>query len=634
MTGRPKRLATGALWILSLTAFCHAPAPLVGEESRPRCLSTLRAAHPRLLFTRDDERRVRKLAETEELLARLIEQNRLNALAVLDEAPVRHEIPDGKRLLAQSRRAIERVLALAMAYRLSGDRSFLDGAAREMLTASGFPDWNPSHFLDTAEMTTALALGYDWLFEAMEPAVRKTIREAIVRLGLSEGLKIYRAKRWWVAGENNWNQVGNGGMVLGALAVAEDEEDLAEEILEHAIASIPAGVRVYAPSGAYPEGPGYWQYGTEYTCLTMSGLTTALGRDFDLHKTPGLERTGDFHIHTIGPRGECFNYADCGVAAPPCAAMFLLSRTYGNAVWARWQRRRLEHRIPASPLRRSREERFFPLEIAWYDEAGGAAAAEELPLDIAFDSRQDIVTMRSRWDDPGAMYVGVKAGDNRTNHGHLDVGSFILDAGGVRWAVDLGADNYNLPDYFGPRRWQYHRLTNRSHNTLVVNDRLQDPNARCEVIDFQSSPERASAVIDMSDAYEGQAVRALRRVELLDRKAVHIFDELTGVDGEVRWGIVTAAKVEIRGGRAVLHEDGKMLEARILEPAEAEFRTVSTAPPTAAENQNSGTALLAIEVRPERGGTVRLRVLLQLSGTGELSVRPADSMPARASGDN
>jgi hypothetical protein len=34
-----------------------------------------------------------------------------------------------------------------------------------MLAAAAFSDWNPSHFLDVAEMTAALAIGYDWLYE-------------------------------------------------------------------------------------------------------------------------------------------------------------------------------------------------------------------------------------------------------------------------------------------------------------------------------------------------------------------------------------------------------------------------------------------------------------------------------------
>ena len=51
--------------------------------------------------------------------------------------------------------------------------------------------------------------------------------------------------------------------------------------------------------------------------------------------------------------------------------------------------------------------------------------------------------------NPQALFVGFKAGDNKANHSHLDLGSFVFDAAGVRWAMDLGADDYNLPGYFG-----------------------------------------------------------------------------------------------------------------------------------------------------------------------------------------
>ena len=44
----------------------------------------------------------------------------------------------------------------------------------------------------------------------------------------------------------------------------------------------------------------------------------------------------------------------------------------------------------------------------------------------------------------------------------------LLDAQGVRWALDLGSDNYNMPGYFGSKRWTYYRMTNRSHNTLEM----------------------------------------------------------------------------------------------------------------------------------------------------------------------
>ncbi len=567
-------------------------------------LSGLQPKHPRLLFTPADQRRTEKTAKTDRLLRQLISANQRTATAMLTQPKVRYEIPDGKRLLAQSRKCLYRVMTMALAYRLSGDRRFADAAIAEMETAAGFKDWNPSHFLDTAEMTTALAVGYDWLFDVMDGRQRDTIRQAIIEKGLKPGLKIYRSGGWWTRTDNNWNQVCNGGMVLGALAIAESEPDLASEVVRFAIDSIPRGLSVYRPSGAYPEGPGYWQYGTEYTCVTLAAMESALGHDFGFGKTPGLDLTGYFRIYTIGPTELYFNYADAHEKSSLAASMFYLSRKYDQPVFAEWHRQRLVRRLKSG---RASHGRFLALETVWYDPSGTPDVLRDLPLDKLFRSRQDVAILRDDWNDSAALYVGFKAGDNRANHGHLDVGSFVFDAAGVRWAIDLGSDNYNMPGYFGKQRWQYYRLTNLSHNTLVIGDEIQNPRAICRVTAFQSSPDRAAATVDMSNAYQDQARQVTRTVELIRRRQVRIVDRIEGAVGPVRWNLVTRAQIETQGNEAVLRQSGKRLVARIVEPSNASFQVISTSPPTSRENPNRGTRMLAITIdHPEKQQTIEV----------------------------
>ncbi len=617
-----------ALMFVTIGTMRAVPA---GDEAVDH-LATLRGEHPRLLFTALDQRRIEEQRKTDPLLARLIQQNQVNAIQMLDAPSIEYKIPDGKRLLAQSRQCIRRVMAMAMAHRLSGDTRFADAAIEEMLVAARFKDWNPSHFLDTAEMTTALAVGYDWLYDAIGPADRATIRAAIVRLGLDEGMKVYDSKGWWTRGDNNWNQVCNGGLILGALAIAEDEPKLARRVVSRALASIPRGVSVYAPSGAYPEGPGYWQYGTSYTCLTIRGLNTAVGGNFGIQDTPGLDRTGWYRIHTIGPTGQYFNYADGGAGSRLASAMFLLAEVYDEPAFAWWHRERLTAQFPPGvALAPRRLDRFFPLEIAWYDARGTTRDDGQIPLDAMFESRQDIVTVRSRWGDRDAVYVGFKGGDNRANHGHLDVGSFVLDADGVRWALDLGGDNYNLPGYFGRQRWRYHRLINHSHNTLVIDGQLQNRAAHCDVLAVTSTPSRASAIVDMTDAYKNQVASARRGIELLDRRALHVRDEIDGADGQIRWGMVSGAEISLSGRRATLRQNGKTLLAEILAPSDAQFEVVSNAPPTPAEKQNNDTRILAITLTATAERPLAISVLLQPTGGGraplKLEPRALDQWP-------
>jgi len=50
-------------------------------------------------------------------------------------------------------------------------------------------------------------------------------------------------------------------------------------------------------------------------------------------------------------------------------------------------------------------------------------------------------------------------------------------------------------------------MTNRSHNTLVIGDKLQNTAAVGKVVDFGVTPSRVHATVNMADAYKGQATR-------------------------------------------------------------------------------------------------------------------------------
>jgi hypothetical protein len=73
--------------------------------------------------------------------------------------------------------------------------------------------------------------------------------------------------------------------------------------------------------------------------------------------------------------------------------------------------------------------------------------------------------------------------------------------------------------------------------------------------------------------------------------------------------MVTTAKIELQGNRAVQTESGKRLRAEIVEPTRAVLNNESTKPPTDIENPNEGTAMLAVNV--QRQGDVRIIVLLR-----------------------
>src|SRR5687768_14972152 len=173
-------LAAALAGLLTVVASATAEAP--DQAVRVRIEQSL-APHPRLLLTRARLEEVRRAVAADPTLDAVWQTAHAQADRAL-EAPALERRVEGRRLLGVSRECLNRVMHLAFAFRMTGERKYLDGAVRQMLAVAAFEDWNPSHFLDVAEMTAALAVGYDWLHGNMDEADATTIRNAIVAKGI------------------------------------------------------------------------------------------------------------------------------------------------------------------------------------------------------------------------------------------------------------------------------------------------------------------------------------------------------------------------------------------------------------------------------------------------------------------
>jgi len=573
-----------------------------GDPESP--LAGLRAGHPRLFLTGDRLAELRARAGEDPVLAGYVARV-LERAEVLRGAPPLQRTLRGPRLLHVSRAALDRVRTLAFAWRWTGREDFAQAARQVLLDVCAFSDWNPSHFLDVAEMSHAVGLGYDWLHDWLDPASRNRIREGLLRHGLAEGRRAYARRTWWTRSAFNWNQVCNGGLLAGALAVADEEPGLAAGIVRQAVASLPAALASYEPDGAWMEGPGYWRYATSYTATALAALETALGHDFDLGERPGLAATGWFPIFGTGPSGMVLNFADSGSRARRggAACLFWLAGRYGEPALAAD-----EHALLGAGRGRPDVRH-----IAWYQSPSEATTTPR-PLDRLFRGRVPVTFLRSSWTDPEALWVGVKGGYNQVNHGHLDLGSFEFEALGVRWARDLGSDDYNLPGYWdgreGGRRWRYYRLNSHSHSVPLLDDRDQAVAGMARVLRFREGGARPGVVLELDSAYAPLAAAVRRGVALVGgRRALLVQDEFRLPEPRrLTWVMTTDASIETAGAEAVLRLEGRSLRARLLAPAGAVF-TVGSAERPPPERRNAGVRQLLVEI-PEAAGEVRVAVLL------------------------
>ncbi|MFP5209871.1 MAG: heparinase II/III family protein [Acidobacteriota bacterium] len=560
-------------------------------------LDTLHKQHPRLFLHDSDLPAIKKAIATDPFVKEQYGQLLAYGNALLNTPPDVYRIGGVEHTLLDTSRDMEsRIFALAGLYRFTGDKRYADRATKEMLAAASFPDWYPKHFLDTGEMTAALGLGYDWLYPVLSPADRATIEHAIATKGIDAWMQKLQGRG---VPHNNWTQVCNGGETIGALAIADVDPVRATEVIDHARPAIADIMKLFAPDGGFEEGPTYWGYATIYNILYIDALDSALGTDFGAASAVGFSSTGDYHIQSDGPTYVLANFGDAGSeGARPTAQMFWLARRFNKPFYneheldvARTARladhpRRTEHE-GGSARRGVHHDRFALFLVIWAAEDAQMTDGKQLPLVQSF-ARVDQAYMRSAWNDPNAWYVAFKGGDAHASHGHLDLGSFIMDALGQRWASDLGSDSYGLPGYFGRQRWSYYRMRTEGHNTLTIDAQNEDLDAKAPLTASGTMGDGFYAIADLNQAYKGKLTAWSRGVALLDKKRVLVQDEISPAQPvDVVWNFHTFADVKIAedGRSATLSEGGATLHARILSPAAGRFSTASTqAPPPNAPN--------------------------------------------------
>ena len=461
--------------------------------------------------------------------------------AALAKPPVTRDFI-GRRLLGTSREALKRIFWLSYTYRVHGGEAYARRAIDEMLAASAFSDWNPTHFLDVGEMTMALAIGYDWLYDKMTPRERKTVARAI----LDKGLKPASDKKnaWFYKNENNWNSVCNAGMVYGALAVWEEDPDFCRSMLMKSLESNKLACHAYE-GGGYPEGYNYWGYGASFQLMLAAAVNyTFPGKDGLYVNDMAL--SFDFVRFTATPAGNCFSFSD---AYRKAKAQYM--QVFGN----RWGLYPEIRAMEETGFRRLCEDRLFPMFLIGM---AGRGMSADVPVDHYFQcgGTTPIFVYRSGWRSRDDDYLGIKGGLTMSSHSHCDQGSFYFESDGVTWATDLGMQNYNSLETAGvdlwdmtqdSERWSVFRIGPFSHNILTVNGHTPKVNhpvafSRTWAPEEDAGQNRIGAEMDLTELYTEDLDSCKRAVYLWDGN-LEVMDLVQAGDSvcTVRWAMCTEA---------------------------------------------------------------------------------------------
>ena len=188
MTGIHKLVA-----FVTILFCCHWALAAEGEFNvEPSAvLKTLDKGHPRLMLKDKDLKNLKKQYPNDEVLQKCVRDVLRQADEYLDRPVLRYR-KIGPRLLSVSRACVSRIYNLGLAYRWTGEEKYAEKAVENLQAVCAFKDWNPSHFLDTAEMSHAVGVGYDWLYHYMDKETRDQIKSGLIKNGMEPGVAAYR----------------------------------------------------------------------------------------------------------------------------------------------------------------------------------------------------------------------------------------------------------------------------------------------------------------------------------------------------------------------------------------------------------------------------------------------------------
>ncbi len=524
--------------------------------------------HPRLFARKEGFDAIRDGVKTEKFMGTLYIKLQEYAETLLAGSPVtRKEL--GNDELTFARECLDRALLFGMLYQLDGEERYLDFLYRQMEIAIGdYMQWDMVLQLPCAEMTTAVALTYDWLYSGLDDSQRSYLVGILKkRLQIVEGY--FKPPYPNFASQiNNWNAVCNGSYGIASIAILAEDPTYASQMLYNTAKSITIGMSEMLPNGGFSEGPGYWTYQTQYITYLISCLDSALGTDFGLGEMPGFRDAVLFPVYMYGPTYTAFNFADSGESTPVTVYFYWFAKKYGMDGL-----QKIAQDVDPSGTNYSGWEMkgTDSLILLWY-ETMEKSIYDELPTGRLFRGKVPAASMRTEWDNAMATYVAFKGGHNQASHGNMDLGSFVMDALGQRWVMDLGGEAYSLEGYwdFGKNgeRWTYFTQRAEGHNMFVINPSKepdQDEFAKADIVAFDN--DKGYGIIDLSAVYEKNANSAKRGIALCGDSVV-IRDEITTkkADDTVVWGINTRAAITVgpTGKYADLSLNDKKLRAYII----------------------------------------------------------------------
>jgi hypothetical protein len=527
------------------------PGPTLADDldlpQTPLVAGYAEAPRPRLLFSADQREALKRKAEKHpELWAPVI----ANAKRVISPAsvPAPQVVMDGKTYWR-----IEYIYSAALAWFVTGDERYKDGAIRWMVAHCREPVWGtayrPNLDLQASWYLYYLSLSYDLLHGEINEADRAVIRDGLAlhsKALFDDFDPIGRTEK--IRYEQNHTYTPIVALIAGSLVLLGEEPDAAAW-LERARAVLRRSRYVLGDDGYYYEGFGYWTYSLHWHVRGAELLGRATGENpFDI---PVLRDTWRYALHLSLPgKPWAYDIGDTGhwkadqqrpdIRVNHAGMLWAIATAMGSR----------ESRAAGDLIAGRSPEREYPASpFLWFDEADEPRPLEEIPPYHYFKDH-GIVTWRSGWDADATTYffrsgpplghaaaaklAHFKDWTPNAGHVHADIGGFLLYAKGAYLAVDTG---------YTAEKWT------RDQNTLLIDGQGQAmdgayhnergiPYAQLDAAKIEKaylSKEYGFAVGEFGSAYTRQVKNAeMRRSLLMTKRWMLAVDDLRMKDDSAR----------------------------------------------------------------------------------------------------
>ena len=549
-------------------------------------------SHPFVLADDNAFETVKTSKNTNEYTSALYEYVIKNADGLLDTSiyPVMPYVLDEEdSILPISREVINRMVILGYAYQLTGEEKYAARAWAELENVCGYDDWCTSHFLATAEMALAVSVGYDWFFDYLDEAQKDLLCKTTWEYAITPALE---SNHWFTWSKNNWNSICYSGIGIACMVFSDYDMENSAKFLAMCYKNMPIAFENFTPDGVYAEGPGYCQSGMNSIVYFIATSRNYFGSDFGMSEIDGFKQLGSFPVYITTSTGM-FNFGDNKAEKCYTPVLHWYSNEYNSPLLSAYQMTDTPGDFVLNSSENTEKNgsgRDNALSSLWFKPEYSDADFINEPLSVCLESDvgQSLVLMRSAYLDENATFAGIKGGYNFINHGDLDIGTFVFDSMGERWAEELGPGSYDAPGYFmnlpAGGRWKNYCKRAEGQNTLVINPEtaLDDQYvlAKSEFTAFTADENGGFSLLDMTDAYRmNGCVKAERGFELYNnRSSLKITDNVECiVNSDIYWFMHTKADIIVSedGKSAILTINGKQMKASLL--ADGEFSVMNAA---------------------------------------------------------